>query len=223
MRRTILTTCFTLACGAALLSAQTASQSQSGQSSSTNQTSTSSSRNSGEARSSAKGSVTLTGCLQAGTEPNTFVLNNVSESGAQSSAHSRESQSTSQAGSTGSSSDRNPSEMARTDTSYVLVPNNKKMDLSQHIGQRVEVTGSLVPGHSKTGMGTGSSSSSSTMGSSGSPSSSSSNTGSTGSSGSSGSSTTGTMGSAGNMGSMGSMGQMQLKVRSIHQVSPTCP
>jgi hypothetical protein len=194
MRRTILTTCFTLACGVALLSAQTPSQSD--QNHPGSQSGTSSSQAAGDNR-SAKGSVKLTGCLQAGTEPNTFVLNNASEAtGSQSSAgspgstnpgsQSSQSGSGSQAGSMGSNT--NPSEMARTDMSYVLIPNNKKMDLSQHIGQRVEVTGSVVPGHGK-----------------------------------SGASSSGSADSSGTMGSAGSMAHMQLKVRSIRQVSSTCP
>ncbi len=174
MRRTILTTCFTLMCGAALLSAQTPSQS----SSTATQSSTSSSRTSTETRST--GSVTLTGCLQAGTEPNTFVLNHVSETGTQT-------------GSQRSTADKNPSEMARADTTYSLVPNNKKIDFSKHMGHRVEVSGNLMPeGSSHSGSSKDSSASSSSSS------------------------------STGQMGSMDS-GRMQLKVRSIRQVAATCP
>ncbi len=196
MRRTILTTCFTLVCAAALFAGQATPQSQSDQSTSTTQQSTTTSRTTTETHTASRGAVTLTGCLQAGTEPNTFVLNNATETRAQASTKGSRRK--------GMASETNPSEMARTDTSYLLVPANKKMDLSQHIGQRVEVKGSLMSGHGKAGVHTSSSTTSST----------------TESSSSTGSATADKSATAG---TMGSMGQMELRVRSIRQVSATCP
>ncbi len=64
----------------------------------------------------------ITGCLQTGSEPNTYILNNVSMS-------------RSRTGGT-------PNEMARTETSYKLIPEGN-LDLKDHIGHKVEVTGML--------------------------------------------------------------------------------
>src|SRR5512138_2506700 len=133
MKNKILTTCFALACSAALLCAQSAQSNASGTQTQTDR-SMQTDKTRTENRSTAKGSIKVTGCLAAGTEPNTFMLNNVSESGSQTSSNTSRSQSQANPSST-------PSEMARTDSSYVLVASNKKIDLSKHIGQRVEVTG----------------------------------------------------------------------------------
>jgi len=80
-----------------------------------------------QTRSSSMGSekgnkTTLTGCLQTGSEPNTYMLNNVSMS-------------RNRSGST-------PSEMARAETSYKLIPEGS-VDLKDHVGHKVEVTGML--------------------------------------------------------------------------------
>ncbi len=72
--------------------------------------------------------VTLTGCLEAGTEPNTYILANATSSAAQ-----------------GSSRNAAPSEMARAENSYVLVPESG-IDLSKHVGHRVRVTGNMEEG-----------------------------------------------------------------------------
>ncbi len=64
----------------------------------------------------------ITGCLQAGSEPNTYVLNNANMSRSRSS--------------------RTPSEMARAETSYKLIPEDS-VDLKDHVGHKVEVTGTL--------------------------------------------------------------------------------
>lgn len=72
--------------------------------------------------------ITLTGCLQAGTEPNTYILTNATNSTAK-----------------GSSGNEAPSEMARAENSYVLVPESG-IDLSKHVGHRVRVTGSMEEG-----------------------------------------------------------------------------
>jgi hypothetical protein len=123
MKRNILATCFTLVCGIALLSAQTP---QTG------------SEQAGSTQGKDKGKITVTGCLKAGTEANTFVLNNISTSGSAT------------AGSTGS--ERNPTEMARADMSYILTA-DRDVKLSDHVGHRIEVTGMLDDkgkGHSST-------------------------------------------------------------------------
>jgi len=75
---------------------------------------------------SSKDQISLTGCLQTGTEPNTFVLANATTSSAKSKR--------------GKESNQAPSEMARAESSYVLVPENG-IDLSKHVGHRVRVTG----------------------------------------------------------------------------------
>lgn len=74
--------------------------------------------------------ITLTGCLQTGTEPNTYVLTNATTSSAKSK----------HGGKTGSN--QAPSEMARAESSYILVPESG-MDLSKHVGHRVRVTGTI--------------------------------------------------------------------------------
>ncbi len=92
--------------------------------------------------------VTLTGCLQAGTEPNTWILTNATTSSAKSTRNNQA-----------------PSEMARAESSYVLVPENG-IDLSKHVGHRVRVTGNIEEGSSSTSPST-SNTGSSSMGSTG--------------------------------------------------------
>src|SRR5262247_2341320 len=69
--------------------------------------------------------VTYTGCVQTGTEARTFVLNKVVPV-------SRTTTTDLQTGQTSSS------------TSYALVPGT--VQVQQHVGHKVEVTGELVPG-----------------------------------------------------------------------------
>ncbi len=76
-------------------------------------------------KSSKQHKMTLTGCVQQGTEPNSYMLTNVTSDSAR------------------SKSDKAPSEMARAESSYILVPENSTMDLSKHVGHRVRVTGSI--------------------------------------------------------------------------------
>jgi len=64
----------------------------------------------------------FTGCLQSGTEPNTYILKDVKMV---------------QAG-----TDKTPRQLARTESSYMLVPQGK-VDLKRHVGHEVEVTGTL--------------------------------------------------------------------------------
>jgi len=106
MKRKITAICFTVACAVGLsLSAQTP------------QTAT-----------ETKGkTLTLTGCLQTGTEPNTFVLNNVTPGGKE----------------TTSTPGAKPDELAKTEPSYILSP-DAKVSLKEHVGHKIEVTGTLA-------------------------------------------------------------------------------
>ncbi len=63
----------------------------------------------------------LTGCLEAGTAPNTFVLKNVS---AEASA----------------GSEAKPTELANTESEYALISGGK-VNLKDHVGHKVAVTG----------------------------------------------------------------------------------
>jgi hypothetical protein len=72
--------------------------------------------------------VTYTGCLDKGTETQTFVLNKV--------VPVTTTKTTEVAGTGGS--------ITSTSTSYILVP-GEKVTLQQHVGHKVEVTGMLVP------------------------------------------------------------------------------
>jgi hypothetical protein len=70
--------------------------------------------------------ITVTGCVQTGTEPDTFMLNNVMT-----------------ASSSQSKSSGTPSEMARSEaSSYTLIPEGK-VNLQSYVGQRVRVTGKI--------------------------------------------------------------------------------
>ena len=78
--------------------------------------------------------VTYTGCLGAGTETRTFVLDKV--------VPVTTTKTTEVAGTGGT--------ITSTSTSYILVP-GEKVTLQQHVGHKVEVTGIMMPaGDSKT-------------------------------------------------------------------------
>jgi len=68
--------------------------------------------------------VSLTGCLHAGSEPNTFILKNI---GSQSAA----------------GTEAKPAELARADAEYKLTA-DAKVKLKDHVGQKVEVTGMIM-------------------------------------------------------------------------------
>jgi len=77
--------------------------------------------------------VTYTGCLDKGTETNTFMLNKVVPV---------TTTKTTQVGTAGA--------VTSTETSYVLVP-GERVTLTSHVGHKVEVTGMLIPaGETKT-------------------------------------------------------------------------
>ena len=66
----------------------------------------------------------LTGCLQAGIEPNTFILKNVSTQAA-------------------AGSETRPAELAKADTEYRLTA-DATVNLKDHVGQKVEVSGIIT-------------------------------------------------------------------------------
>ena len=70
--------------------------------------------------------VTYTGCVQGGTEARTFVLDKVVPV----------SRTTEEVGTSGT--------VVKTETRYMLVP-DEKVELVQHVGHKVEVTGMLIP------------------------------------------------------------------------------
>ena len=130
MKRTTFAICFTMVCSLALvLYAQAPPP--------------------GHTPSEGKGSMTLTGCLKAGTEPDTFILSNVSSGGTDTAQRTA------------------PGELARTDTSYKLTADsNSNIKLKDHVGHKVEVTGTLAKGmiHSSTSASSSSTSSSTSTG-----------------------------------------------------------
>ncbi len=78
--------------------------------------------------------VTYTGCVQTGTETQTFVLDKV--------VPVTTTKTTEVAGTGGT--------VTSTSTSYILVP-GEKVELKTHVGHKVEVTGMMIPaGDSKT-------------------------------------------------------------------------
>lgn len=94
---------------------------------------------------SASASTTVTGCLQSGSSPNTFILSNTSSENMKSSNMSS------------SSRNQTPSEMARSEGSYNLIPQGN-MDLQKWVGQRVQVTGKWAKPTSASSQGSSSSS-----------------------------------------------------------------
>jgi hypothetical protein len=92
---------------------------------------------------SMSGKVTVTGCLQAGVDANSYILNNASKKNE--SAGSQ----------TATPTPGTPSEMARAENSYTLSTDDRTIDLKSHVGHRIEVTGTLSSGR---GHGTSSSS-----------------------------------------------------------------
>jgi hypothetical protein len=104
--------------------------------------------------------ITITGCLQSGTTPNSFMLSNAKSSDMEPQSQSRseygdQSQNPEQQGQNqpdqmgNESQGQMPSEMARSENNYMLIPEGK-VDLKSHIGQRVEITGQMMKSGSKT-------------------------------------------------------------------------
>ena len=72
--------------------------------------------------------VTYTGCVQAGTQAKTYVLDKVVPV-------------------TKTTTTETPTSSTTTSsTSYVLVPGGETVTVQEHVGQKVEVTGTLIPG-----------------------------------------------------------------------------
>jgi hypothetical protein len=119
MKRTTLAICFTVVCSLALvLYAQAPPPAQTPPAQTPAPT---------EQAKSSPGSTTLTGCLKAGTEPDTFILTNISGAGAESAQKSA------------------PGELAKADVSYKLSADSS-IKLKDHVGHKVEVTGTLGGG-----------------------------------------------------------------------------
>ena len=72
--------------------------------------------------------VTYTGCVQAGTQAKTYVLDKVVPVTKTTTTETPTSSTTIQS------------------TSYVLIPGGESVTVQEHVGQKVEVTGTLVPG-----------------------------------------------------------------------------
>ena len=72
--------------------------------------------------------VTYTGCVQTGTQAKTYVLDKVVPVTKTTTTETPTSSTTTQS------------------TSYVLVPGGESVTVQEHVGQKVEVTGMLVPG-----------------------------------------------------------------------------
>src|SRR4030095_9630883 len=72
--------------------------------------------------------VTYTGCVQTGTQAKTYVLDKVVPV-------------------TRTTTTETPTSSTTTSsTSYVLVPGGDSVTVQEHVGQKVEVTGTLIPG-----------------------------------------------------------------------------
>lgn len=81
--------------------------------------------------------VTIIGCLQQGIDADSYVLNNAQRGDMEQQASQDQSRPE------GERQDQAPSELARTQDSYQLVP-EAQMDLKNYVGQRVEITGEII-------------------------------------------------------------------------------
>jgi hypothetical protein len=109
--------------------------------------------------------ITVTGCLQQGTSPNTYVLNNATTTPSTSSNMNDENQNQARADIDQNQTEQGmdqqnqtdqgynqqmPSAEARAEDSYILIPDaNSHVDLKSHIGHKVEITGKMMSGESK--------------------------------------------------------------------------
>jgi hypothetical protein len=116
MKRTTLAICFTVVCSLALVLYAQAPPPQAPPSQAP----------AAQAPASAeKGATTLTGCLKAGTEPDSFILTNISPAGSDTAQKTA------------------PGELAKADVSYKLIADSG-VKLKDHVGHKVEVTGTLA-------------------------------------------------------------------------------
>lgn len=121
MKKTLMTSFLLLVCSLALMAAQSETDQQNMPSSS-----------------EAGRKIKISGCLQSGSEPNSYVLNNATPSGMSQPSSQDSGQSRSQA-----DMGMDPSELARTQTSYTLVPEGN-VNLENMVGKKVEVTGKMI-------------------------------------------------------------------------------
>jgi hypothetical protein len=139
MRNSLITLVFVLAFSVVLTAAQYQIQPQTEDKNSTNPQ-------------SPENRVTFTGCLEKGAVPDSFVLNNVDHKTSQKSTDRGHNEDWGQAqgnqdASQDQSKDQNenmPSEMARSEDSYGLIPEGS-LNFNGYINKQVEVTGTIMP------------------------------------------------------------------------------
>ena len=174
-----------------------------------------------ESRSHSKMSreVTLTGCLEQGSSPDTYVLRNATHEEGSSSMSRSSGSSSSSSGSEGTSGQMGSSMSGNeSPMDFQLVAGRSAKDLKKYVGQRVQVKGMVEPMEERehsgmsSGSGSGMSGSEGTSGSSGSGM-------SGGSSGQSGSSSGGSM--SGSQGSSAGITH-RLKVSSVKSLGSSC-
>ena len=138
--RTLLTLSLVLGC-----SAMAGAQTQSGATSTPPPGSSSQQTVASDVDTPAKAPVTVTGCLRAGDQQNTFVLSVLDPSGDDTARNDTTTgaQSPAPKGTTGTT--ESSSAVPKTMT-YQLVPGSANIDLRTHVGQRVQVNGTVQPG-----------------------------------------------------------------------------
>ncbi len=126
MKRTTLAICFTVVCSLALvLYAQAPPPAQTPSQAPAAQAPPAQAPVAQAPASAERGSTTLTGCLKAGAEPDSFILTNIGPAGSDTAQKSA------------------PGELAKTDVSYKLSADGG-VKLKDHVGHKVEVTGTLA-------------------------------------------------------------------------------
>jgi hypothetical protein len=132
MKPKLLAMCFTVACSVVLLNAQDPSQSRTTTQSET-RTTTQERHETTSTEAGTGKKMTLTGCLETGSTPNTYVLNHVTVS---------------HEGTAGMG--KQPSEMPKAETSYTLTAASS-VNLKDHVGHKVEVAGKTEKGKAQRG------------------------------------------------------------------------
>lgn|GEM_PF-5820370 len=142
--RTLVTLSFVLGC-----SVMAGAQTQPGATSTPPAGSSSEQTAASDTNTPAAAPVTVSGCLRAGDEQNTFVLSVLDPSGGDTARNDTTTgaQSPAPKGTTGTAG--SSSAVPKTMT-YQLVPANANMDLRAHVGQRVQVNGTVQPGSGTT-------------------------------------------------------------------------
>jgi uncharacterized membrane protein YcgQ (UPF0703/DUF1980 family) len=96
--------------------------------------------------------VTIAGCLEKGSAPNSFILNNAGNMGHGSMGDQGQQEQQGDQGNLNENENNmgqnqngsTPSELARTQNSFALVPEGD-VNLDNFVGQQVEVTGTVMP------------------------------------------------------------------------------